>query len=68
MVQVGKKQLNDLTGHLGGMYKVVHTVHPGRNARDGVAILLRLKRLELVESHPVDLLGKPYVGKWEGKG
>ena len=47
-----------------GEYMCVHFTHPGRAARDGVAILLRRDRLWLRDQWPVPLLGEggvPYM-------
>lgn len=56
--EIGEAQLADIMPHVQDAYEEVHKVHPGRGASDGVAILLRRKKLRLEGRDHVDMLAR----------
>lgn len=62
--EVGREQLSDLLRLLGDRYEETFAVHPGREARDGTAVLTRRARLQVMQSCAVPLpsaTGRPYM-------
>jgi hypothetical protein len=55
--EVGSEQLLDLSPYISA-YQLTYVAHPGRSARDGVAVLTRRARLNVVATEPIAFEGK----------
>eukprot|EP00802_Teleaulax_amphioxeia_P005745 Tamp_05749.p1 GENE.Tamp_05749~~Tamp_05749.p1 ORF type:complete len:583 (-),score=96.97 Tamp_05749:583-2331(-) len=60
--EVGESQLDDLQPYISELYELRFAVHPGRGAKDGVAVLVRKARLQIEESHTLKILSKEFMG------
>jgi hypothetical protein len=56
--EVGQAQLDDLQPYVSQLYELRFAAHPGRGAKDGVAVLVRKARLQIEEDHTLEILAK----------